>query len=233
MAFGARALSGPRIPAARGPATHLVVFCHGYGSDGNDLIGLAPLWQRLLPTAAFVSPNAPERCDAGAGYQWFPISRLDPHALAQGVASAAATLEAFLAAELARAELPPERLALVGFSQGTMMSLHVGLRRSTPPAAIVGYSGLLAETGTIECGERQGPPVLLVHGDSDPMIPPISLFETAGALGRAGLCVQWHLSPATPHSIDEGGLALGGMFLNLAFRGALKPGATKPSCPLD
>src|SRR5579862_2860173 len=132
MALGTRSLTGPRLPPARGPATHLVVLCHGYGADGNDLIELAAQWQRLLPTAAFVAPNAPERCGAGQGYQWFPIGRLDPHAMQKGVSSAAATLDAFLETELERAGLSGDRLALVGFSQGTMMSLHVGLRRQTP-----------------------------------------------------------------------------------------------------
>src|SRR5580692_9348317 len=139
----ARALTGPRLPPLRGQATHLVVLAHGYGADGNDLIGLAPHWQRLLPTVAFVAPNAPEACaGAPSGYQWFPISRLDPSEILRGVESAAPVLDAFLDAELARLNLPPERLALVGFSQGTMMSLHVGLTRK--PAAIVGFSGLLA-----------------------------------------------------------------------------------------
>src|SRR5580700_10101700 len=143
MALGS--LSGPRLPSQRGSATHLVVLLHGYGADGNDLIGLAPHWQRLLPTAAFVAPNAPEPCAGSpSGYQWFPISRLDPADMRRGVESAAESLETFIAAELARLELPPERLALVGFSQGTMMSLHVGLRRAVKPAVIVGYSGMLA-----------------------------------------------------------------------------------------
>ena len=222
-------LSGPRLPAARGQATHLVVLCHGYGADGNDLIGLAPHWQRLMPTVAFVAPNAPEPCAAGPGYQWFPISRLDPHAMRQGVERAAASLEAFLDAELARAQLPPDRLALVGFSQGTMMSLHVGLRRK--PAAIVGYSGLLADAPTERYGDV--PPVLLVHGDSDPMIPVDYLFASATALGLAGVSVQWHVSADTPHAIDPSGLALGGLFLNLAFRGLLKPKNPEISCVIQ
>ncbi len=213
----------------RGPASHLVVLCHGYGADGNDLISLAPLWQRLLPTVAFVAPNAPERCDAGPGYQWFPIARLDPREMRKGVESAAATLDAFLDAELARLGLPGERLALVGFSQGTMLSLHVGLRRREAPAAIIGYSGLLADPETLP--RQNVPPVLLVHGDADPMIPVDFLFVSAMALAQAGLPVQWHISPGTPHAIDEAGLALGGSFLSLALRGALKP--TGPvSCPV-
>ena len=223
-----RMLTGPRLPAARGPATHLVVLCHGYGADGNDLIGLAPHWQRLMPTASFVAPNAPEPCAAGPGYQWFPIARLDPHAMRQGVEQAAAALEGFLDAELTRANLPPERLALVGFSQGTMMSLHVGLKRR--PAAIVGYSGLLADMPPTRYDNA--PPVLLIHGDSDPMIPPEYLFASSAALGRAGVSVQWHVSPGTPHAIDPAGLALGGQFLNFAIRGLLRPKSEEISCPV-
>jgi len=231
MSIGASALTGPRLAAARGPATHLVVLCHGYGADGNDLIGLAPHWQRLLPTAAFVAPNAPEPCAAGPGYQWFPISRLDPQAMQKGVEVAAASLESFLDAELTRAGLTADRLALVGFSQGTMMSLHVGLRRTVRPAAIVGYSGMLA-TPPVP-GDAPSPPVLLIHGDSDPMIPPEFLFTSAIALGRSGVAVQWHVSPDTPHAIDASGLVLGGAFLNLAFGGRLNPGNTGISCPVD
>ena len=219
--FVRKMLNGPQLPPARGAATHLVVLCHGYGADGHDLIGLAPIWQRLMPTAAFTAPNAPERC-AGSptGYQWFPISQLDPHAMNRGVESAAAGLEAFLEAELARHNLPPDRLALVGFSQGTMMSLHVGLRRKVKPAAIVGYSGMLTSTEGLGDG-RPAPPIILVHGGADQMIPVQFLFASAAALGRAGLTVQWHVSPQVGHSIDEVGLALGGAFLSMAFRGLL------------
>ena len=109
MVFGQRQLNGPRVPAAKGSATHLMVLCHGYGADGNDLIGLAPHLQQFLPTVAFVAPNAPERCQ-GAGFQWFPISRLDPHEAHRGVESAAPALETFVDSELERMGLPPERL---------------------------------------------------------------------------------------------------------------------------
>lgn len=225
-------LSGPRLPPARGAATHLVVLCHGYGADGNDLIGLAPHWQRLLPTVAFVAPNAPEPC-AGApmGYQWFPISRLDPSEMLKGVERAAPVLEAFLDAELARLDLPPERLALVGFSQGTMMSLHVGLRRKVKPAAIVGYSGLLAGAARQEPMGADAPPILLIHGDADPMIPVEALFVSAGALGRAGAAVQWHVSGGMGHGIAQDGLVLGGTFLAMAFRGLLARQG-EISCPV-
>jgi len=229
MVFGTRALSGPRLPPARGKATHLVVLCHGYGADGNDLIGLAPFWQRTMPNVAFAAPNAPEPCQgAPSGYQWFAISRMNPTEMARGVASAAGLLESFLDTELARLELTADRLALVGFSQGTMMSLHVGLQRRVKPAAIVGYSGLMP--GTESLGELPAdvPPILLSHGDADPMIPAEAMFATASALGRAGAAVQWHVSPGVGHGIDPAAVELGGIFLLQAFRGALKRTSAAP-----
>ena len=148
-------LSGPRLDPRKGPATQLVVLLHGYGADGNDLIGLAPHWQDLLPGAAFVAPHAPDPVPgAPSGFQWFPISRIDPREMQQGVIAAAPGIEAFLEAELARLNLPPEKLALVGFSQGAMLSLHLGLRRAIPPAAIVGFSGLLAAPPPPPYGEK-------------------------------------------------------------------------------
>jgi len=224
-------LTGPRLPPQRGSATHLVVLCHGYGANGEDLIGLAPHWQRLLPTVAFVAPNAPEPVPGvPTGRQWFAISRLDPQEMKAGVARAAPVLEGFLESELSRLELPPERLALVGFSQGTMLSLAVGLARKTKPAAIVGYSGMLAmEPPPLD---ETAPPIYLAHGAADPMIPAEALFMAAGTLGKAGARVQWHLSAGLGHSIDETGLQQGGTFLSMAFRGMLGPkGAV--SCPLQ
>ena len=210
-------LDGPRVPPLAGPATQLVVLCHGYGSDGNDLIGLAPHWQKALPGAAFVSPNAAERVP-GAGYQWFPLSSMDPQETLRGTEAAAPALNAFLDAELARLKLTGDRLALVGFSQGTMMALCVGLRRKPAPAAIVGFSGMLAGAGTLARLDHP-PPVLLVHGDADQVIPPGALFLSANALGSAGVPVQWHLSKGLGHGIDPFGLALAGQFLVEGFSG--------------
>ena len=212
-------LDGPRLKPAREPATHLVVLCHGYGSDGNDLIGLAPHWGGLLPGAAFVSPNAPDRCSqAPTGYQWFPLSRLDPSETLKGAETAAPKLNAFLDAELARLNLPGDRLALVGFSQGTMMSLYVGLRRNPQPAAIVGFSGLLVG-GELLSRFANAPPVLLTHGDEDQVIPPQALFMSANALASLGVPVQLHLAKGLGHGIDPTSLALAGRFLSDAFSG--------------
>ena len=150
------ALDGPRLPAAEGRATALVVFLHGYGADGNDLIEIGNQWRRLLPGAAFVSPHAPERCSASPmGRQWFALSNEGPDdpggetARFEGAVKARAAIDAFLDAELRSHGLDESRLALVGFSQGSMMAMHVGLRRPLAPAAIVGYSGMLIGAGRL------------------------------------------------------------------------------------
>jgi phospholipase/carboxylesterase len=212
-------LDGPRLGPRSGAARQLIVFLHGYGADGNDLIDIGRAWQQYLPQAAFASPHAPEPCgQAPVGRQWFPLTFRDPHERWIGVNKAAPALERFLDAELNRHKLPPSALAMVGFSQGTMMALHVGLRRAVPPAAIVGYSGLFvvpedidAEAFAAEITSR--PPVLLIHGDRDDLIPPQALFQAAQGLAALGLSVEWHLSAGIGHGIDAQGLRHGGEFL--------------------
>ncbi len=208
-------LDGPRIaPLAGGPATSLVVFLHGYGADGNDLIDIGRLWAPVLSGAAFVAPHAPEPCaQAPVGRQWFPLAEADPHRLRQGVQSAAPALDAFLDAELAAHALADNRLVLVGFSQGTMMALHVGPRRKGRIAGIVGYSGLLAGPEHLTEELSHLPPVLLVHGDADPVIPAIALTAATRVLGDAGFEVELHVRPGLQHGIDQEGLALGVDFL--------------------
>jgi phospholipase/carboxylesterase len=216
-------LDGPRLAPASGPARQLVVFLHGYGADGNDLIDIGRAWQQYLPQAAFVSPHAPEPCgQAPVGRQWFALTFRDPNERWTGVNKAAPGLERFLNGELARHNLPPTALALVGFSQGTMMALHVGLRRAQPPAAIVGYSGILvapedADAETFAAGIKSRPPVLLVHGDRDELIPPQALFQATQGLAALEVPVEWHLSPGVGHGIDAEGLRHGGEFLARRF----------------
>ena len=207
-------LDGPRVaPAAGGAARSLVILLHGYGSNGDDLISLAPYWQADLPHTSFVSPNAPERCPgAPGGFQWWGITSLDPNARASGAARAAPVLGAFIDAELARAGLTEANLALVGFSQGTMMALHVGPMRETPLAGIVGYSGMLPDSSALATA-RTRPPILLIHGDADPMIPVTAFHQARAALAAAHFDVESHVSPGLAHSIDMPGLQLGGAFL--------------------
>ena len=218
-------IDGPRLtPASGKPPERLVVLLHGYGADGNDLIGLAQHWRRLLPTTLFVAPHAPEPCEQSPhGYQWFSIRSFDERERLEGARKAAPVLESFLDRELARHGLPPDRLALVGFSQGTLMALHVGLRREVAPAGIVGYSGALAGAASLKAEARCRPPIVLVHGDRDTMIPVSSLFATANALAEAGLGAEWHISRGVAHSIDPEGLQIGGNFLALTLAGRIKP----------
>jgi phospholipase/carboxylesterase len=225
--MASRPLTGQRIAPLQGPATALVVLVHGYGADGNDLISLAGQWQALLPTCEFVAPNAPERVPGvPSGFQWFGLARRDAQEWGQGVKTAAPVLEEFLHAELARLSLGLDRLALVGFSQGTMLSLEVGL--SLPLAAIIGFSGLLAAPPPPDV---KVPPILLAHGSADQVIPVQAMFAAASALGTAGACVQWHLAEGMGHGIDPLGLELAGQFLALAFGGHLAR-TGEACCPL-
>ncbi len=212
-------IDGPRLEPRTGPARRLVVFLHGYGADGTDLIEIGRAWQPLMPDAAFVSPHAPEPC-AGApmGRQWFGLTFRDPDERWRGVNAAAPILNGFLDAELARRKLPPSALALVGFSQGTMMALHVGLRRETAPAAIIGYSGLFvlpnnAEPAAVAGEIKSRPPILLIHGDRDDLIPVQALFHATQALTALEIPVEWHISAGIGHGIDQEGLRQGGEFL--------------------
>ena len=215
-------LDGPRLPpAAGGHPGQLIVFLHGFGADGNDLIGLGREWAQELPHAAFVSPHAPEPCGmAPTGRQWFNLTFLGAGELSSGVLQSAPALDAFLDAELKRHGLGPRALALVGFSQGTMMALGVGLARRPAPAAIVGYSGALANVEMLPSGPSAAPAILLVHGDADTVIPVDAMFMAREALAQAGLAVEWHVAEGIGHGIDPYGLQLGSAFLRQAFAAA-------------
>jgi phospholipase/carboxylesterase len=215
-------LDGPRL-VPRSGVRQLVVFLHGYGADGNDLINIGQAWQGQLPQTAFASPHAPEPCAmAPVGRQWFPLTFRDPNERWVGVNAAAPILQRFLDKELQRHNLPASALALVGFSQGTMMALHAGLRRDVAPAAILGYSGMLVlppdkgpEAVTNEIRSR--PPVLLVHGDADEVIPVEALVPAREGLAALGVPVEWHISQGIGHGIDGEGLRQGGEFLARRF----------------
>jgi phospholipase/carboxylesterase len=222
-------LDGPRLEPQRGPARQLVVFLHGYGADGNDLIEIGKAWQGMMPQAAFVSPHAPRRCgQAPMGREWFPLTFRNPDERWDGVNAAAPELEAFLDAELARRQLASSALALVGFSQGTMMALHVGLRRAVAPLAIVGYSGMLVLQNDTDLDGykpqvRARPPVLLIHGDADDLIPAQALFHATQGLAALEVPVEWHISAGAGHGIDPEGLRHGGEFLARRLRAARGP----------
>jgi phospholipase/carboxylesterase len=224
-------IDGPRLAPKSRNAKQLVVFLHGYGADGTDLIAVAKQWQAFMPDAAFVSPNAPEPCSqAPGGRQWFSLTMRDPNERWAGVNKAAPGLDAFLDAELQRHGLDESKLALIGFSQGTMVALHVGLRRKRAPAAIVGYSGELVgpehlNQATARTPTGKPPPILLIHGSQDDVIPLDALFLSAEDLAKANIPSQWHLSMGLGHGIDGQGLMHGGLFLAQCFKLKLSPDA--------
>lgn len=198
--------SGRRGPAQ---ADSVVVFLHGYGADGADLLGLADPLAPHLPRTAFYSPDAPERCrNNPMGFQWFPIPWLDGSTEDEARASMAHAIDdlnGFLDSVLAREGLPADRMVVVGFSQGTMMALHVLPRRDQAVAGIVGFSGrLLAPELLAEA--RQHPPVLLLHGDQDQMVPFADMGLAERALSAAGFEVATHIMRGTGHGISPDGL---------------------------
>jgi phospholipase/carboxylesterase len=205
--------------ARKGPerAEGLVVFLHGYGADGADLLGLADVLGPHLPGVAFVAPDAPEDCAGGGfGRQWFPIPWIDGSSQAAadaGLEAAAVDLNAFLDARLAEESLGPERLVLVGFSQGAMMSLHVAPRRTMAVAGVVAISGRLLRPEALAEAAQVKPPVLLIHGDQDPVVPFADMGKAGEALVAAGFPTYGHVMEGTGHGIAPDGLGVTLQFL--------------------
>lgn len=200
---------------AKQPATQLVILLHGLGADGADLIDLAPGWSKASPQAVFVAPHAPEPyAEAGVGRQWFALWDRSDAARTAGADHARVWIDGFIDAELAR--LGTDDYALMGFSQGAMMALHVGLRRHSPPRAILAFSGALLAAERIEEATHR-PPVLLVHGEADEVVPAQRSREAAKALVAAGFPVETLFCAGLGHGIDEAGLTAGAMALQRGF----------------
>lgn len=227
-------LDGPRAAPLKAPVKQLVVLLHGYGADGQDLFPLHRVWQPILPHAAFVAPNAPQRCAINPmGYQWFDLDianleaniaraqRGEPMSgmqeLLTGARSAAPILDQFLDDELARYGLPGSQLALIGFSQGAKMALYTGLRRDPGPAAIIGYSGSLPGADLLADEIKSRPPVLLAHGEADPVVPFAAMAEAAAALQAADVTVTTLPEPGLGHAISEAALVQTGQLLADVF----------------
>ena len=213
-----RVLNAERRAPLSGETRSVVVFLHGYGANGADLLGLADPLGEHLPDTLFVAPDAPESC-AGApfGYQWFPIPWSDKSSeeeAARGMQAAASDLNAFLDALLVDEDLLPEQMVLFGFSQGTMMSLHVAPRREDPLAGIVAFSGRLLQPEVLPDETISRMPVLLVHGDADDVVPVQSLPQAAQALQDAGFTdVFAHIMKGTAHGIAPDGLSVALAFM--------------------
>ncbi len=224
------ALKGPvQMPASGKTPASIVVLLHGYGSNGDDLIGLAPFFARVLPDTIFYSPNAPHLLEGGmmGGYQWFGLAGYDPvtmmrdpkyladafRALRPGTAAAATVLNTYLDQVLDHHALDASRLALLGFSQGTMMALHVGLRREKQIGGILGYSGALTGSDHLAAEIKSKPPVALVHGDADQVVPFGAMSEAVKALASVGVPYESHRVPGLQHGIDGDGAQFGAAFL--------------------
>jgi phospholipase/carboxylesterase len=213
-------LTGPSFgPAAGGAPHNLVILLHGYGANGDDLIGLAPPFSQGLPNTEFLSPNAPYPCEGNpfGGLQWFEVWQAEGVDRLAEVRNGAAIVNAFIDEELAQRNLTDDKLILCGFSQGTMMALYLGPRRARACAAIVGYSGRLIGGEALAAETRSRPPILLVHGESDPVVPVAALPAAVEGLTAAGLTVEWHRRPRVEHGIDEFGLVVGAEFIATAF----------------
>lgn len=214
-------LTGPRRAAKSGNGKYMVVFVHGYGADGNDLIGLADPLAEHLPDVVFHAPNAPQRCTGNPmGFQWFPIPWLDGSSeaeAAEGMATAAALLNAWLDETMQAEGVDEAHTLLVGFSQGTMISLHIAPRRAEPLAGVVGFSGRLLAPETLEDEAQSHLPILLIHGDADEVVPPQSLPEAADALTKVGYEVFTHISKDTGHGIAPDGLQIALQFIQQQF----------------
>jgi len=195
----------------------LVVLCHGLGADAFDLIDLAPSWQHACPDALFASVHAPFAHDSGFGRQWWSVADRSPAVAEAGVRAAAPYLQGFIDAELARLELPAEAYAIMGFSQGAMMSLFAGLRRPVAPRAILAFSGALVAPTSLAAELANRAPVLLVHGEADEVVPVVRSHEAAAALRAALVPVEAHFIPRLGHGIDDTGISLGALALQRGF----------------
>ena len=213
-----RVLNAERRAPVSGDTRSVVVFLHGYGANGADLLGLADPLAEHLPDTLFVAPDAPEAC-AGAPmvFQWFPIPWIDNSSeeeAARGMDTAVADLNAFLDALMVDEDVLPEQVVLFGFSQGSMMALHVAPRREDAVAGIVAFSGRLLSPETLTDEVVVRPPVLLVHGDADDVVPPASLPAAVEALQEAGWQdVFAHVMKGTGHGIAPDGLSVALAFM--------------------
>jgi phospholipase/carboxylesterase len=207
-----------RMPLAGGKPEYAVVLLHGLGDSGEGLIDLADVWAPELKDTVFLAPDAPAPCETSPfGYQWFSPRDWSPAVITPLIRKASVALNAYLDSVLETYGLPDEKLALVGFSQGTMMSLFLGPRRPKKLAGILGYSGALLGGDTLAAEKRSAPPVMLIHGERDDVIPIGAMLQADRGLQNVNLNVKSVPCPGLGHSIDHKGLNEGLIFLRRIF----------------
>jgi phospholipase/carboxylesterase len=204
-------------PASGKAAKQLVIFLHGYGADGADLIELAPYFAERLPDAHFYSPNAPQKCEMGSGFQWFSLQERTETKMLAGAKSAAPILNDFIDEKVKALGLKDEDVALIGFSQGTMMALYTSLRRAKPLAGVLGYSGALIAPHLLKEEIKSRPPLCLVHGEADQVVPFEAFNDAMSALQKQGVEVHGYSQPRLGHGIDPAGMKIGVDFLAEVF----------------
>lgn len=201
---------------------NMVIMLHGVGSNGRDLISLAPYLEQYLPDTVFISPDAPFPCDMVPpgypdAYQWFSLQNRDPHVMLDGVKEVFPLVEEFIVSQAARYDIPLSYVALLGFSQGTMTSLHVAPRLKQKIAGVLGFSGALLWDVAAKEDQLQKMPICLIHGEADDVVPVSARRYAKSTLTQHGYSVSGHTTPGLTHSIDEAGITAGGAFLKSVF----------------
>jgi phospholipase/carboxylesterase len=207
----------PKKLPASGVPEYLMIFLHGYGADGNNLIGLSSIFEDTLPQAVFLSPHAPAKTDLG-GYQWFPINNLSNQELSLGTLLISPFVHAFIDQALEFYQIKPENLILAGFSQGAMVALNVGIERKIAPKAVLSYSGAFPAQQNIEKRIQSKPPILLCHGAEDTVILPYHTLKAAELLSSLGVAASKHIIPNDTHIISVESLTLSLEFLNTCIK---------------
>ena len=201
-------------PLSKNKPRQGVILCHGYGGDGKDISSLAINWQRFLPDAIFLCPNAPEVCTVNPqGYQWFDLTSEKEEVILEKSLMAEEKLNTFLDQVFDNFQLEPTNLALVGFSQGCMMSIQVGLKKKEQINCIIGYSGKVINQKHLSNNINSKPKIFLMHGANDTIVPPTHLLEAKEYLNKCGLKIKIKLFKNCDHKIPVEGSSLGLGFL--------------------
>ena len=204
----------PIYPLSQNQPRQAIIMCHGYGGDGNDISTLAINWQRFLPDALFLCPNAPEICAVNPrGYQWFDLTSDDEEKILEGSLVAEKKLNTFLDQILNNFNLNYKNLALIGFSQGCMIIIQTVLKKKEKINCLVGYSGKLISKQNLDNKIISKPKIFLMHGDKDTIVPASHLLETKDFLLKHNLKIKIKLFKDCGHVIPVQGSSLGLEFL--------------------